>query len=55
MTADEAYLEESILNPGKLLSRHNGEEYANAMSADFGNKLSPSELASLIEFIKGLK
>lgn len=52
ITADEAYLRESILYAGKLLSRV-GKEYDNQMAAqNFGNKLKPKQVDMLIEFLK---
>lgn len=52
ITADEAYVRESILVPGKLLSRM-GKEFADEMSAQgFAEKLSKEDLEMAIEFLK---
>jgi cytochrome c oxidase subunit 2 len=52
ITADEAYLRESILEPGKLLSRV-GKDFDNQMEAQaFGDKLKPKQLDMLIDFLK---
>lgn len=54
LTADEAYIEESIRDPGVRLSRV-GKEFGNNMTPGIANKLRPDELKNLIEYIKGLK
>ena len=54
VVADEAYLEESVLDPGSKLSRV-GKDFGNAMDQTLGNKLNPEELKNVIKYIKGLK
>jgi len=55
ITADEAYLRESIVEPGKLLSRV-GREFTDMMSGQsFGQRLSPEEIDLLVEFLKEQK
>ncbi len=54
ITADEAYIRESILDPGAKLSRE-GREFDDQMSAqNFAQRLEPEEVDMLVEFIKGL-
>lgn len=54
ITADEAYIRESIIDPGAKLSREGGE-FQNQMSAlNFAQRLKPEEVDMLVEFIKGL-
>ena len=50
-TIDEAYLKESILNPGKDIVKG----FTNVMPANIGSQLSDEQLGDLIEFIKSLK
>lgn len=55
ITADEAYLRESIMDAGKLLSRV-GREFPDVMSSqNFGQRLKPEEVDLLIEFLKEQK
>ncbi|MBI4282309.1 MAG: cytochrome c [Chloroflexi bacterium] len=52
VTADEAYLEESIKNPNaKIVAGFS----ANVMSPGFGTALSNDDIAAIIEYIKSLK
>lgn len=54
VTADEAYIRESILYPGKKLSRM-GREFPNGMDPTLKDRLKPEEVDKLVAFIKGLK
>jgi len=51
VTADEAYLRESILNPGAKIVKG----FPNIMPATFGQQLSDEQVTDLIEYIKSLK
>ena len=59
ITADDAYIRESILNPSALVSRQpsaTGTDFVdNLMPKTFGLDLEKEQIDGLIEFIKGLK
>jgi cytochrome c oxidase subunit 2 len=50
VTADEAYIEESILNPGAKLV----QGYADVMPKNYADVLTPDEIKGIIEYIKTL-
>lgn len=52
VTVDEAYIRESILQPNKLIV----EGYpANVMPANYGDQLTPEQIADIIAYIMSLK
>ncbi|RMG08738.1 MAG: cytochrome c oxidase subunit II [Planctomycetota bacterium] len=51
ITADEDYLRESILEPGKKLSRM-GREFPNVMDPSFATKLKKSEVDAVIRYLR---
>ena len=51
VTADDAYLQESIVNPAAKIVKG----YPNVMPATYGQSLKPDEIAAIIEYIKTLK
>lgn len=51
ITADDAYLHESIVNPGAKLV----QGYADLMPKNFGDSLTAQEITGIIEYIKTLK
>ncbi len=50
-TVDEAYMKESILDPGKKIVKG----FTNAMPADIGSNLTDAQIDDLIAFIKTIK
>lgn len=52
VTADEAYLRESILSPNAKIVRGYP---SGAMPADYQGRISPEELEALIAYIKNLR
>lgn len=52
VTADEAYLQESILNPNAKIVSGFGE---NLMPQNFGEHMSEAQIQDMIEFIKSLR
>ena len=50
ITADRAYLRESIIEPSALLSRQ-GKEFDDAMTKTFAKQLSPEEIDELVDYL----
>jgi len=50
IVADRAYLLESIVNPGVLLSRQ-GREFPDAMTKTFAKQLKPEEITQIVDYL----